>query len=187
MSVAMGDTFLTEPLAMDLPEPEAMIRVREEHSRLQGVVFSLNKKISQVLAKQEGDFLAAYRAHMYTVQKELQTLRQRVIEAENVLQVSHSAVRTCHKMFVADNLAAQQLQYSSTAVQAVVAVGPEQQHASHSSKAVAYWYLYVHTDGSSGLTIYNYIRYKPLHHAPLCTRYNVRLVVPDDIGARFLL
>ncbi|CAM9272719.1 unnamed protein product [Hapterophycus canaliculatus] len=63
-----------------------MTRVREEHSRLQGVVFSLNKKISQVLAKQEGDFLAAYRAHMYTVQKELQTLRQRVIEAENVLQ-----------------------------------------------------------------------------------------------------
>lgn len=93
----MGDTFLTEPLAMDLPEPEAMIRVREEHSRLQGVVFSLNKKISQVLAKQEGDFLAAYRAHMYTVQKELQTLRQRVIEAENVLQVSHSVVRTYRK------------------------------------------------------------------------------------------
>lgn len=80
----MGDTFLTQP---DLPEPEGMSRVREEHSRLQGVVFSLNKRISQVLAKQEGDFLAAYRAHMYTVQKELQTLRQRVVEAENVLQV----------------------------------------------------------------------------------------------------
>lgn len=87
MAVAMGDTFLTESRSMDFPEPEAMARVREEHSRLQGVVFSLNKKISQVLAKQEGDFLAAYRAHMYTVQKELQTLRQRVIEAENVLQV----------------------------------------------------------------------------------------------------
>lgn len=90
VSMAMGETFLTEPLAMDLPEPEVMTRVREEHSRLQGVVFSLNKKISQVLAKQEGDFLAAYRAHMYTVQKELQTLRQRVIEAENVLQVTLS-------------------------------------------------------------------------------------------------
>lgn len=90
MSSAMGDTFLTEPLVRDLPEPEAMTRVREEHSRLQGVVVSLNKKISQVLAKQEGDFLAAYRAHMYTVQKELQTLRQRVIEAENVLQVGDS-------------------------------------------------------------------------------------------------
>lgn len=90
MSVAMGDTFLTQP---DLPEPEGMTRVREEHSRLQGVVFSLNKRISQVLAKQEGDFLAAYRAHMYTVQKELQTLRQRVVEAENVLQVRSSEAR----------------------------------------------------------------------------------------------
>lgn len=86
----MGDTFLTQP---DLPEPEGMTRVREEHSRLQGVVFSLNKRISQVLAKQEGDFLAAYRAHMYTVQKELQTLRQRVVEAENVLQVRSSEAR----------------------------------------------------------------------------------------------
>ncbi|CAM9191863.1 unnamed protein product [Sphacelaria rigidula] len=63
-----------------------MTRCREEHARLQTVVFSLNQKISQVLAKQEGDFLAAYRAHMYTVQKELQTLRLRVVEAENVLQ-----------------------------------------------------------------------------------------------------
>lgn len=92
MAVAMSDTFLTESRSMHFPEPEAMARVREEHSRLQGVVFSLNKKISQVLAKQEGDFLAAYRAHMYTVQKELQTLRQRVIEAENVLQVRLTVV-----------------------------------------------------------------------------------------------
>lgn len=72
---------------MDLAEPEVMARVREEHCRLRNVVLSLNEKISQVLAKQEGDFLAAYRAHMYTVQKELQNLRQRVLEAENVLQV----------------------------------------------------------------------------------------------------
>lgn len=87
----MNDTFLTEALVVGFPEPEAMTRVREEHSRLQGVVFSLNQKISQVLAKQEGDFLAAYRAHMYTVQKELQTLRQRVIEAESVLQVTNQS------------------------------------------------------------------------------------------------
>lgn len=87
MAMALGETFLTEGRAMDLAEPEAMARAREEHSRLQGVVSSLNQKISQVLAKQEGDFLAAYRAHMYTVQKELQNLRHRVVEAENVLQV----------------------------------------------------------------------------------------------------
>lgn len=94
MVVSLGDTFLTEGNPMDIPEPEAMARCREEHSRLQTVVFSLNQKISQVLAKQEGDFLAAYRAHMYTVQKELQTLRQRVVEAENVLQVRYAVTYT---------------------------------------------------------------------------------------------
>jgi hypothetical protein len=52
-----------------------MARVREEHSHLQAVLGTLNQKISGVLSKQEGDFIAAYRAHMYTVQKELQTLR----------------------------------------------------------------------------------------------------------------
>lgn len=131
MSVAMGDTFLTEPLPMDLPEPEAMIRVREEHSRLQGVVFSLNKKISQVLAKQEGDFLAAYRAHMYTVQKELQTLRQRVIEAENVLQVSHSAVRTCRAETYLLRSAAQQqlLQWGHRERKCAARTVPELRHA----------------------------------------------------------
>lgn len=89
MSATLGDTFLTESRTKAISEPDAMVRVREDHSRLQEVVFSLNKKISLVLAKQEGDFLAAYRAHMYSVQKELQTLRQRVIEAENELQVHH--------------------------------------------------------------------------------------------------
>lgn len=89
MSATLGDTFLTESRTKEISEPDAMVRVREDHSRLQEVVFSLNKKISLVLAKQEGDFLAAYRAHMYSVQKELQTLRQRVIEAENELQVHH--------------------------------------------------------------------------------------------------
>jgi hypothetical protein len=57
------------------PQPEAMARVREEHSHLQAVLGTLNQKISGVLSKQDGDFIAAYRAHMYTVQKELQTLR----------------------------------------------------------------------------------------------------------------
>ncbi|KAG5186890.1 putative myosin heavy chain [Tribonema minus] len=63
-----------------------MGRVREEHTHIQSVLGTLNSKISAVLSKQEGDFLAAYRAHMYTVQKELQSLRQRVVDAEKALQ-----------------------------------------------------------------------------------------------------
>ncbi|CAM9827784.1 unnamed protein product, partial [Phaeothamnion confervicola] len=70
-----------------------MPRLREEHSRLQEVVKSLNQKIGGVMAKQESDFLAAYRAHMYTVQKELQALRQRVVDAESALQQNDKVQR----------------------------------------------------------------------------------------------
>lgn len=87
MATARNDTFLTEAVTAYVDEPQAMARVRNEHSRVQQVVSTLNSKISQLLLKQEGDFLAAYRAHMYTVQKELQELRQRVDEAENAIQV----------------------------------------------------------------------------------------------------
>eukprot|EP01029_Cantina_marsupialis_P000053 TRINITY_DN1004_c0_g1_i1.p1 TRINITY_DN1004_c0_g1~~TRINITY_DN1004_c0_g1_i1.p1 ORF type:complete len:282 (-),score=75.98 TRINITY_DN1004_c0_g1_i1:445-1290(-) len=57
-------------------------RVKGLHSQLRDVVGSLNSKVASVLQKQEQDFLAAYRAHMYNVQKELQTLRAKVDEAE---------------------------------------------------------------------------------------------------------
>lgn len=83
---AHNETFMTEAGVVTIPEPEAMARVREEHGHLQAVLGTLNRKISGVLSKQEADFLVAYRAHMYSIQKELQTLRQRVVDAENALQ-----------------------------------------------------------------------------------------------------
>ncbi|CAM9547163.1 unnamed protein product, partial [Heterosigma akashiwo] len=43
-------------------------------------------QISAVLGQQEAGFLAAYRAHMYNVQKELQALKARAARAENELQ-----------------------------------------------------------------------------------------------------
>ena len=43
---------------------------------------NLSDKLGMVLKKQEKDFLSAYRAHMYNVQKELQNLRSKVDEAE---------------------------------------------------------------------------------------------------------
>jgi len=63
-----------------------MKRVDEEHKKLQEVIGQLNERISLVLSKQEADFLAAYRAHMYNVQKELQALKARAVKAENELQ-----------------------------------------------------------------------------------------------------
>jgi len=67
-------------------EVEGMKIVDSWHEELRKVTGNLNTKISEVLAKQESDFLAAYRAHMYSVQKELQALKARAVKAENDLQ-----------------------------------------------------------------------------------------------------
>lgn len=63
-----------------------MGRVEELHHQLSHVVGSLSEKVSDVLKKQETEFLSAYRAHMYNVQKELQELRTKVQNAELELQ-----------------------------------------------------------------------------------------------------
>jgi hypothetical protein len=41
--------------------------VKQLHGQIGGVVQTLNDKIAKVLQKQEKEFLAAYRAHMYQV------------------------------------------------------------------------------------------------------------------------
>ena len=60
--------------------------MRDEYKKMKKVLESLSEKVSIVMSKQERDFLAAYRAHMYNVQKELQDLRNKVAEAETSLQ-----------------------------------------------------------------------------------------------------
>ncbi|KAJ8566438.1 hypothetical protein ON010_g6687 [Phytophthora cinnamomi] len=67
-----------------IEEAPAMALVREKHAQLHDVVGSLSEKISAVLAQQERDFLAAYRAHMYNVQKELHEMREKIHRNETV-------------------------------------------------------------------------------------------------------
>lgn len=47
--------------------PSRFTRVKQLHGQIGGVVQTLNDKIAKVLQKQEKEFLAAYRAHMYQV------------------------------------------------------------------------------------------------------------------------
>jgi hypothetical protein len=47
--------------------PPRFTRVKQLHGQIGGVVQTLNDKIAKVLQKQEKEFLAAYRAHMYQV------------------------------------------------------------------------------------------------------------------------
>lgn len=67
--------------AVDVPEPLSMDRVRQLHGQLTNVVGALNDKVSTILKKQESEFLRAYRAHMYSVQRELAQLRQKADDA----------------------------------------------------------------------------------------------------------
>lgn len=67
-------------------EPKYMKKVKDLHGQLRSTVSSLSEKIGLLLESREKDFLAAYRHHMYNVQKELQEARQRVKEAENAVK-----------------------------------------------------------------------------------------------------
>ena len=71
---------------LEIADPPGMENVHKQYGDLNGMVGVLSEKVSGVLQKQERDFLAAYRAHNYNVQKELQDLRNKVQEAENSLQ-----------------------------------------------------------------------------------------------------
>ena len=63
-----------------------MKKVKDLHGQLQSTVTNLSSKIGCVIREREKDFLAAYRHHMYNVQKELQDAKQRVKEAEDAVK-----------------------------------------------------------------------------------------------------
>ena len=73
-------------------EPEGLKRVHNLHGKVSHLVDNLAGKLGLVLRKQEKDFLAAYRAHMYNVQKELQGLRAKVDESELELRKNQKIV-----------------------------------------------------------------------------------------------
>ncbi|EQC39786.1 hypothetical protein SDRG_03211 [Saprolegnia diclina VS20] len=84
------DTFLTSLRDGDdkrrsgAYSPKGMVSVRERYAQLHDVVGSLSEKITAVLVRQEKDFLAAYRAHMYNVQKELHDTKEKVTRNETI-------------------------------------------------------------------------------------------------------
>ena len=63
-----------------------MKKVKDLHGQLQLTVGSLSDKIGVLLKEKEKNFLAAYRNHMWNVQKELQEAKIKVKEAENAVK-----------------------------------------------------------------------------------------------------
>jgi hypothetical protein len=84
MDGGAASTFgLTEvDLAAGLDGVEGMDNVRKLNLQLNGFVDNLNEKIRKLLEEQESDFLSAYRHHIYHVQKELQSWKDKVKEEE---------------------------------------------------------------------------------------------------------
>jgi len=73
---------MTEAVA----EPQGMKKVRDLHGQLQDTVSNLSTKITVLLREREKDFLAAYRHHMYNVQKDLQDAKRSVKKAKDDLR-----------------------------------------------------------------------------------------------------
>eukprot|EP00743_Colponemidia_sp_Colp-15_P003311 GILK01003576.1.p1 GENE.GILK01003576.1~~GILK01003576.1.p1 ORF type:complete len:525 (+),score=74.49 GILK01003576.1:89-1663(+) len=87
-----GKTFLTslhedksKIKTVDNTIPNAT-RINDLYGQLNDLVKVLDDKVKDVLGKHEKDFLSAYRAHMYTVQKEMQSLKQKANEEEAKLR-----------------------------------------------------------------------------------------------------
>lgn len=65
---------------------DSMSSVHDNYSKLNLLVGILDSKLDGVLARHEKDFLSAYRAHMYKVQRELQILKDRANVADSNLK-----------------------------------------------------------------------------------------------------
>ena len=71
-------TFMTEGKPADgaierkpIEDPRGLAMVYEQYGKLNEVVKNLNEKTKGLLMKERSEFLAAYRAHTYKVQREL--------------------------------------------------------------------------------------------------------------------
>ena len=65
-----------------LSEIDPLSDVRMEHSKLQGVVSALGVKVDHMIDLQRKEFIEAYDGHMQSIQRELLTLRNKVISID---------------------------------------------------------------------------------------------------------
>lgn len=91
--VADGASGLGLSTTTAVENPRGMADVHIQYAKLNEVVKNLNEKTKGLLMKERSEFLAAYRAHTYKVQRELKALRQRVAEEESSLQKDEKVKR----------------------------------------------------------------------------------------------
>ena len=60
--------------------------VHKQYSLLESAIDELGNKLSGILAKQESEFLGAYRAHMRNIQNDFKELRSEIEEKEKAIE-----------------------------------------------------------------------------------------------------
>ena len=104
----MAESFITELDHLVVPirtgkrhEDERLSQVRRDHRRLMDVVTSFGNKVGGMIDTQRADFMTAYEHHIIDVQRELQSLREKVavIESDATLKAKLDSLDANQKKF----------------------------------------------------------------------------------------
>ena len=80
----LDNAFLTEvDVKTKRFQDPKLAGVRKEYVRVMETVEAFGDKVNNMVDKQREDYMHAYEQHMYDVQKELHTLREKVTEIAN--------------------------------------------------------------------------------------------------------
>jgi hypothetical protein len=108
MAVDDGGSFITELDHLVMPvrsgarhKDERLGQVRRDHGRLMDVVSSFGEKVGIMIDNQRSDFMTAYEHHIIDVQRELQSLREKVavIESDATLKAKLDTLDSNQKKY----------------------------------------------------------------------------------------
>lgn len=89
----MGRSAMSKKALMSQPTSQLdgagdgkVLDYREQYIRVKEQVNQLNSRIDDQIAKNDSEFLAAYRSHMQQVQKELEAMKKKMNECEFIIK-----------------------------------------------------------------------------------------------------
>ena len=77
---------------------ESLLGVRDEYDSMKSLIGQLSSKLTSVSSHIEKEFLSAYRVHMLSVQEELRSLKNQVVDAEVALNDDEEVSKLEHEV-----------------------------------------------------------------------------------------
>ena len=77
---------------------ESLLCVRDEYDSMKSLIGQLSSKLTSVSSHIEKEFLSAYRVHMLSVQEELRSLKNQVVDAEVALNDDEEVSKLEHEV-----------------------------------------------------------------------------------------